>query len=75
MKIGDELTVNINIKGKVIGQTYEKDPRVDLLTPWGILNGIPLSVIERGQAKGALPANVSMVPQNLWQGRKTGSHG
>lgn len=75
MKIGEELTVNINIKGKVIGRTYEKDPKVDLLTPWGILNGIPLSVIERGQAKGALPANVSMVPQNLWQGRKTGSHG
>ena len=72
MKIGDELTVNINIKGKVIGRTYEKDPKLDILTPWGILNAIPLSVLERGQAKGGLPANVSMVPQDLWQNRKTG---
>ncbi len=72
MKIGDELTVNINIKGKVIGRTYETDPKIDILTPWGVLNAIPLSVLERGQAQGGLPSNVSMVPQDLWQNRKTG---
>ncbi len=73
MKIGDEITVDMVITGRVVGRTYEKDPRVDLLTPWGTLNGIPLSLIQRQASPERQPASVALVPQGSWPSRKAGT--
>ena len=73
MKIGDEITVDIVITGKVVGRTYEKDPRVDLLTPWGTLNGIPMSLIQRQASPERQQARVTVVPPASWPSRKAGS--
>ena len=34
MKLGDK-----------VGRTYEEDPKIDLKLPWGMLNGLPVSVL------------------------------
>ena len=75
MKIGDEVKVDILISGRVVGRTYEKDPRVDLLTPWGTLTGIPLSMIQRQASPDRPPAGVALVPQGSWPSRKAGNRG
>ena len=47
MNLGDKVSVRLEITGEVVGRTFEVDPKVDLKLPWGMLNGIPLSVLMR----------------------------
>ncbi|MGF1611325.1 MAG: hypothetical protein ACFCUQ_18125 [Kiloniellales bacterium] len=50
MRLGDDIDLGCGITGKVIGRTFEQDTRVDLLTPWGVLNGVRLSALLNGLA-------------------------
>ena len=43
MGTGD--VVRINLTAKIIGRTFEEDPKVDLQTPWGVLNSVRLSAL------------------------------
>ena len=45
MKLGDKVHVVLEVTGQVVGRTYEEDPKIDLKLPWGMLNGLPVSVL------------------------------
>lgn len=47
MNLGEKVSVTLEITGEIVGRTFEGDPKVDLKLPWGMLNGIPLSVLKR----------------------------
>ena len=59
MNIGDIVETNLFFGAKVIGRTYEADPKIDLRTPWGVLSGIPLSVLVPGTRPERLPSRIS----------------
>lgn len=64
MNLGDKVDVRLEITGEIVGRTFESDPKVDLKLPWGVLNGIPLSVITRGKPEEKTeekPANVTEI--------------
>lgn len=64
MKVGNAIDLTVKCSARIIGRTYEEDPRVDVITPWGVLNGIPLSVLKTMMAgEMALPANVEPIRQ------------
>ena len=59
MNVGDIVETNLFFGAKVIGRTYEADPKIDLRTPWGVLSGIPLSVLVPGAQKERLPKRIT----------------
>lgn len=65
MKLGDRVSVSLDITGIVIGRTYEEDPKVDLQTPWGVLNGIPESVLEFSEQLGQFMVPRDELPPNV----------
>lgn len=48
MRLGDHVELGFGITGKVIGRTFEEEMRLDLQTPWGVLNGVRLAAIDEG---------------------------
>ena len=48
MQLGEKIDLGSGITGKVIGRTFEQDMRIDLMTPWGVLNGVRLSALAHG---------------------------
>ena len=48
MRLGDHVELGCGITGKVIGRTFEEEMRLDLQTPWGVLNGVRLAAIDEG---------------------------
>lgn len=64
MNLGDKVEVCLEITGEIVGRTFESDPKVDLKLPWGVLNGIPLSVITRNKTEKKVqdkPGNVTEI--------------
>ena len=64
MNLGDKVDVCLEITGELVGRTFESNPKVDLKLPWGVLNGIPLSVITRdkpAEKTEEKPANVTEI--------------
>ncbi len=49
MKLGDKVHVVLEVTGQVVGRTYEEDPKIDLKLPWGMLNGLPVSVLTKAE--------------------------
>ena len=45
MDVGDPIKLSLTCTAKIIGRTYEQDPKVDVQTPWGTLNAIPWSIL------------------------------
>ena len=43
---GERIRLNLMCDAVVIGRTYEEEPKIDLRTPWGTLNGIPQSTLD-----------------------------
>jgi hypothetical protein len=46
MNLGDKVHVVLEVTGEVVGRTFEQDPKIDLKLPWGMLNGLPISVLK-----------------------------
>ena len=63
MKLGDKVHVVLEVTGQVVGRTYEEDPKIDLKLPWGMLNGLPVSVLKKSDP---VPADES-APDNVTQ--------
>ncbi len=61
MDIGDEVEVSLCLSATVVGRTFEAEPKVDLKTPWGFLNGVPVSILKSSQQHELLPANVTLI--------------
>ncbi len=65
MNLGDKIHVVLEVTGEVVGRTFEQDPKIDLKLPWGMLNGLPISVLKRtdsvDSAQEATPANVTRI--------------
>ena len=64
MRLGDHVELGFGISGKVIGRTFEEEMRLDLQTPWGVLNGVRLAAIDEGSVfesewEGAAPKRSS----------------
>ncbi len=45
-RVGECIQLNLMCSATVVGRTYEEEPKIDLRTPWGTLNGIPQSILE-----------------------------
>ncbi|MCG8356112.1 MAG: hypothetical protein MI920_11100 [Kiloniellales bacterium] len=45
IRVGTPIDLSLLCRAKIVGRTFEEDPKLDLRTPWGTLNGIPLSVL------------------------------
>ena len=73
MDMGDRVKVNLCLNGVVIGRTFEEDPKVDLKTPWGVLNGIPMSLLTEGEVAEARPSNIRRMQPANQRGQRTGS--
>ena len=65
MRLGDKVQVDLEISGEVVGRTFERDPKIDLKTPWGMLHGVPVSVLKA--RKPAEPEGEATVPANVTQ--------
>ncbi len=72
MRLGKKLQVELQFTGEVVGRTFERDPKVDLKTPWGMLIGVPISVLQaggsaapEGEAEIEVPANVTQIADAL----------
>ena len=65
MRLGDKVQVELEISGEVVGRTFGRDPTIDLKTPWGMLQGVPVSVLEA--RKPAEPEGETAVPANVTQ--------
>jgi len=64
MRLGDHVELGFGITGKVIGRTFEEEMRLDLQTPWGVLNGVRIAAIDEGlvfkpDREGAAPQKTS----------------
>ena len=59
MHMGDSIQLNLMCSATVVGRTFEEEPRLDLRTPWGTLNGIPQSVL--GDMGLAVPSTTRSV--------------
>ena len=89
MNLGEKVSVTLEITGEIVGRTFEGDPKVDLKLPWGMLNGIPLSVLKRRedadqdapekateeQAAGEHATNVTQIRQAARKSRKVAAAG
>jgi hypothetical protein len=64
MRLGDDIDLGCGITGKVIGRTFEQETRVDLLTPWGVLNGVRLTALVHGLALNPERQDVSAYDTN-----------
>lgn len=80
MNLGDKIHVILEVTGEVVGRTFEENPKIDLKLPWGMLNGLPISVLKHAESveedtvKGdtpeeAVPTNVTRI-RPLSQKRK-----
>ena len=63
MNIGEKVEFNLSLSAKVIGRTFEAEPKVDLKTPWGVLSGVPVSALGSDLQRELLPRNVTKMPQ------------
>jgi hypothetical protein len=67
MNLGDKVHVILEVTGEVVGRTFEQDPKIDLKLPWGMLNGLPISVLTKAECveevkpEAAVPANVTRI--------------
>ena len=61
MQLGEKIDLGSGITGKVIGRTFEQDMRIDLMTPWGVLNGVRLSALAHGLVLNTDRADVKTV--------------
>jgi hypothetical protein len=79
MNLGDKISVTLEITGEVVGRTFEGDPKVDLKLPWGMLNGIPISVLKfkgGGESeKTAVESNVTEIRQAVRKRGKVAATG
>ena len=77
MNLGEKVSVTLEITGEIVGRTFEGDPKVDLKLPWGMLNGIPLSVLKRKEdetkdagKEAEHASNVTQIREVARKGRK-----
>lgn len=81
MRLGDKVHVVMEVTGEVVGRTFEEDPKIDLKTPWGMLNGLPISVLkaskpaelqdtEDAESVVEVPANVTQIAAAVRKNRK-----
>lgn len=70
MNLGDKIHVVLEVTGEVVGRTFEQDPKVDLKLPWGMLNGLPLSVLKQVDSKDEAPSNVTQIRQVVQKRRR-----
>ncbi len=70
MNLGDKVNVVLEVTGEVVGRTFEHDPKVDLKLPWGMLNGLPLSVLKQVKSKADVPSNVTQIRQVVQKRRR-----
>lgn len=83
MRLGDKVHVVLEVTGEVVGRTFEQDPKIDLKTPWGMLNGLPISVLKASrpaeavdeeaageEAVVAVPANVTQIAAAVRKNRR-----
>lgn len=71
MNLGDKVHVVLEVTGEVVGRTFENNPKIDLKLPWGMLNGLPISVLTRAESveddkpepeqEDTVPANVTRI--------------
>lgn len=67
MNLGDKIQVVLEVTGEVVGRTFEHNPKIDLKLPWGMLNGLPISVltradnVEEDKPEDTVPANVTRI--------------
>ncbi len=67
MDLGDKVKVVLEVTGQVVGRTFEQNPKIDLKLPWGMLNGLPISVLTRAESvkddppEDGVPANVTRI--------------
>lgn len=73
MNLGDKVHVVLEVTGEVVGRTFEQDPKIDLKLPWGMLNGLPISVLKRTDSVDdtleATPANVTQIRPVVRKGK------
>ena len=50
MNLGDKIHVILEVTGEVVGRTFEQNPKIDLKLPWGMLNGLPISVLTHAES-------------------------
>jgi hypothetical protein len=79
MNLGDKVHVVLEVTGEIVGRTYEQDPKVDLKLPWGMLNGLPISLLtqvepgptdETAEKAEKAPSNVTQIRQAVQKRRK-----
>ena len=74
MNLGDKVQVVLEVTGEVVGRTSEHDPKIDLKLPWGMLNGLPISVLKRADSVDdmheATPANVTQIRPVVQKNKK-----
>ena len=78
MRLGDKVYVVLEVTGEVVGRTFEQDPKIDLKTPWGMLNGLPISVLKASKPAEVVdkdqvvevPANVTQIAAAVRKNRK-----
>ena len=79
MNLGEKVSVTLEITGEIVGRTFEGDPKVDLKLPWGMLNGIPLSVLKRKEddteQQPEHATNVTQIRQAARKSRKVAAAG
>ena len=77
MNLGDKVHVILEVTGEVVGRTFEQNPKIDLKLPWGMLNGLPISVlthaesVEEDKPEAATQTNVTRI-RPVAQKRKGG---
>jgi hypothetical protein len=78
MNLGDKVHVILEVTGEVVGRTYEQNPKIDLKLPWGMLNGLPISVLTRAESveedkpeavEAAAPTNVTRIRPAAQKGK------
>ena len=67
MRLGDKVQVELELSGEVVGRTFERDPKIDLKTPWGMLHGVPVSVLKASEPAAPEAEAVVEVPANVTQ--------
>ena len=75
MNLGDKVKVVLEVTGEVVGRTFEQNPKIDLKLPWGMLNGLPISVlirteiVEEDKPADAAAANVTWIRPAAQKGK------
>jgi hypothetical protein len=74
MNLGDKVHVVLEVTGEVVGRTFENDPKIDLKLPWGMLNGLPISVLKQADSvddtQEAPPENVTQIRPIVQKNKK-----